>query len=154
MYIKIKSRDITLLTKVCIVKTMVFPVVMQTWALEHKGGCVPNDAFKLWCWRRLLRVPWAARSPSQLILKEIHSEYSLKASWKWSSKTLATWCEEPTHWKRPWYWETLKAGGEVDDRGWDGWMISPTRWTSLSKLQAWPMETVGHVVTACYVCGN
>ena len=51
--------------------------------------------------------------------------------WCWSrnSNTLATWCEELTHWKRPWCWERLKAGGEGDDRGWDGWMASPTQWT-------------------------
>ena len=48
--------------------------------------------------------------------------------WSWNSNTLATWCQELTHWKRPWYWETLKAGGEGDDRGWDGWMASPTQW--------------------------
>ena len=46
----------------------------------------------------------------------------------WSSKTLATWCEELTHWKRPWCWERLRTGGEGDDRGWDGWMASPTGW--------------------------
>ena len=49
--------------------------------------------------------------------------------WSWNSKTLATWCEELTHWKRPWCRERLRAGGEGDDRGWDGWMASPTRWT-------------------------
>ena len=49
--------------------------------------------------------------------------------WSWSSNTLATWCKELTHWKRPWCWERLKAGGEGDDRGWDGWMASPTLWT-------------------------
>ena len=49
--------------------------------------------------------------------------------WGWSSNTLATWCEEPTHWKRPGYWERLKVGGEGDDRGWDGWMASLTWWT-------------------------
>ena len=49
--------------------------------------------------------------------------------WSWNSNTLATWCEELTHWKRPWCWERLKAGGEGDDRGWDGWMASPTQWT-------------------------
>ena len=48
--------------------------------------------------------------------------------WSCSSNTLATWCEEPTHWKRPWCWERLKAGGEGDNRGWDGWMASPTQW--------------------------
>ena len=49
--------------------------------------------------------------------------------WCWNSNTLATWCEEPTHWKRPWCWERLKAGGEGDDSGWDVWMVSPTQWT-------------------------
>jgi len=49
--------------------------------------------------------------------------------WSWSSNTLATWCKEPTYWKRPWCWEILKAGGEGDDRGWIGWMTSPTQWT-------------------------
>ena len=49
--------------------------------------------------------------------------------WSWSSNNLATWCEELTHWKRPWCWEGMKAGGEGDDRGWGGWMASLTRWT-------------------------
>ena len=49
--------------------------------------------------------------------------------WSWNSNTLATWCEELTHWKRPWCWERLKVGGEGNDRGWDGWMASPTQWT-------------------------
>ena len=49
--------------------------------------------------------------------------------WSWNSSTLATWCKELTHLKRPWCWERLKAGGEGDDRGWDGWMTSPTQWT-------------------------
>ena len=49
--------------------------------------------------------------------------------WSWNSNTLATWCEVLTHWKSPWCWEVLGAGGEGDDRGWDGWMASPTRWT-------------------------
>ena len=49
--------------------------------------------------------------------------------WSWNSNTLATWCKELTHLKRPWCWERLRAGGEGDDRGWDGWMASPTQWT-------------------------
>ena len=67
------SRDITLMTKVCIVKAMVFPVVMygcESWAIK-KAECQRIDVFKLWCWRRLLRVPWIARRSNQLILKEI-----------------------------------------------------------------------------------
>ena len=52
-----------------------------------------------------------------------------RTCWSWNSSTLATWCKELTHWKGPWCWERLKAGGEGDDRGWDGWMASPTWWT-------------------------
>ena len=75
-----KSRDITLSTKVCLVKAMVFPVVMyrcECWTIR-KAECQRIDAFELWCWRRLLRVPWTARSSNQSILKEISPEYSLE----------------------------------------------------------------------------
>ena len=76
------------------------------------------DAFKLGCWRRLLRIPWTARRSNQSIRKEINPEYSLEGlCWSWSSNTLATWWEEPTHWKRPWCWERLKTEGEEGDRG-------------------------------------
>ena len=76
----LKSWDITLLTKVCIVKAMVFPVVMyycESWTIKKAENQV-IDAFELWCWRRLLRVPWIARRSNQSILKEINSEYSLE----------------------------------------------------------------------------
>ena len=88
------------------------------------------DAFELRCWRRLLKVPWTARRSIQSILKGVSLNIHWK-DWCWSrnSNTLATWCEELTHWKRPWYWERLKEGGEGADRGWDGWMASPMRWT-------------------------
>jgi len=67
---------------------------------------------------------------NQSILKEISPEYHWKDwCWSWNSNTLATWCKELIHWKRPWFWERSKAGGEGDDRGWDGWMASLTRWT-------------------------
>ena len=128
----IKSRDITLPTKVCLVKAMIFPVVMygcESWTIQ-KVECQRIDAFELWCWRRHLRVPWTARRSHQSILKEISPEYSLKAwCWSQSSNTLATRYEELTHLKGPWCWERLKAGGEGDDRGWDGWMASLTQWT-------------------------
>ena len=128
-----KSRDITLLTKVCLVKAMVFPVVMygcESWTVK-KAEHWRIDAFELWYWRRLLRVPWTARRSNQSILKEIRMLGVLwkEWCWSWNSNTLATSCEELTHWKRPWCWEGLGAGGEGDDRGWDGWMASPTRWT-------------------------
>ena len=76
----LKSRDITLLTKVCLVKAMVFPVVMyecESWTIKKAKGR-RTDAFELWCWRRLLRVPWTARRPNQSILKEISPEYFLE----------------------------------------------------------------------------
>ena len=76
----LKSRDITLLTKIRIVKTMVFPVVTygcESWTIK-KAVCQRIDAFELWCWRRLLRVPWTARRSNQSILREINPEYSLK----------------------------------------------------------------------------
>ena len=75
----VKSRDITLTTKVRLVKAMVFPVVMygcESWTVK-KAECQRIDAFELWCWRRLLRVPWTARRSNQSILKEISPEYSL-----------------------------------------------------------------------------
>ena len=93
-----------------------------------------TDAFELWCWRRLLRVPWTARRSIQSILKECPQVLNIHWQdwcWNWNSSTLATWCAELTHWKRPWCWERLVAGGEGDDRGWDGWMASPTRWTQV-----------------------
>ena len=76
----LKSRGITLLTKVCLVKAMVFPVVMyecESWTIK-KAECWRTDAFELWCWRKFLRVPWTARRSSQFILKEISPEYSLE----------------------------------------------------------------------------
>ena len=76
----LKNRDISLPTKVCTVKAMVFPVVMygcESWTMK-KAECRRTDAFELWCWRRLLRVPWTARRSNQSILKEISTEYSLE----------------------------------------------------------------------------
>ena len=101
------------------------------WQLDYKESwVVKNCAFEWWCWRRLLRVPWTPRRSNQSILKEISPEYSWKDwRWNWNSNTLAAWCEELTHLKRPWCWERLKAGGEGNNRGWDGWMASPTQWT-------------------------
>ena len=127
-----KSRDITLPTKVRLIKAMVFPVVMYGCEsctikkVEHKR----IDAFELWCWRRLLRVPWTSGRSNQSILKEI----SWGVHWKdwccsWNSNTLAISYEELTHWKRPWWWERLRTGGEGDNKGWDGWMVSTTQWT-------------------------
>ena len=118
----LKSRDITLLTNVHLVKAMVFPVVMyrcESWTIK-KAEHQRIDAFKLSFWRRFLRVPWTARRSNRLILKEMNLNIHWKDwCWSWNSNTLATWCKEPIHWKRPWCWERLNAG-EGDDKGWDG----------------------------------
>ena len=87
------------------------------------------DAFELWCWRRLLRVPCTARRSNQSILKEISPGVSLEGMMpKLKLSTLATSCKELTHWERLWCWEGLGAGGEGDDRGWHGWVASWTQW--------------------------
>ena len=111
---------------------MVFLVVMygcESWNIkkaEHRR----IDAFEMWCWRRLLRVPWTARQCNQSILKEISPGVHWKdLCWSWNSNSLATWCEEMTHLKRLWFWERLAAGGEGDNGGWDSWMASLTQWT-------------------------
>ena len=121
----LKSRDITLPTNMHLVKAMVFLVVMygcESWTIK-KTEHWRIDAFELWCWRILLRVPWTAR-------RSVLSVHWKDWCWSWNSNTLATWCEELTHLKRSWcQQERLKAGGEGDDRGWDGWMASLTQWT-------------------------
>ena len=138
----LKSRDITLPTKVCLVKAMVFRVVMyecESWIIK-KAECWRIDAFELWCWRRLLRVPWTART----ILKEISPEYSLeRLMLSWNTNTLAMFCKELTHLKRPWCWEWLKAGGKetTEDEMVDGITSSLER--SLSKLQEFVLWWTG-----------
>ena len=128
----LKSRDITLPTKVHLVKAVVFPVVMcgyASWTIK-KAEHQRVDAFELWYWRRPLRVPWTARKSNQSILKKISPNIHWKDwCWSWNSNTLATWCKGLTHLKRPWCWERLKARRAGDNRGWNGWMASPTQWT-------------------------
>ena len=128
----LKSRDITLPTKVCVVKAMIFPIGMfgcESWTVK-KAECQRIDAFELWCWRRLLGVPWATRRSNQSILKKLVLNIHWKDwCWSWNSDTLTTWCEKLTYLKRPCCWERLKVEEEADNRGWDGWMTSPTRWT-------------------------
>ena len=126
-----KSRDITLSRKVRLVKAMVFPVVMygcESWTVkkaEHRR----IDAFELWCWRRVLRVPWTARRSSQTILKEIW--VFLERTDVIEAETPMLWLLDAKNWltgKDPdagkdWRWE------EKGTTGWDGWMASPTQWT-------------------------
>ena len=126
----LKSRDITLPTKVRLAKAMVFPVVIygcESWTTK-KAEHQRIDAFELWCWRRFLWVPFTARRSTQWILKETSPTYSMEGL-RLKLQYFGHWCEELTHLKRPWCWDRLRARGEVDNRGWDGWMASPTQWT-------------------------
>ena len=128
----IKKQRHFLPTKVRLVKAMVFSVVVygcESWTIK-KAERWRIDAFELWCWRRPLGVPWTARRSKQSILKESVLNIHWKDwCWSWNSNTLATWCEELTRWKSPWCCERLRVRGEGGDRGWDGWMASPTWWT-------------------------
>ena len=122
----LKNRDITLPTKVHLVKAMVFPIVMygcESWT-TRKAECWKIDAFGLWCWRRLLRVPWTARRSNQSILKENNPEYSLEGLMLKLHLMQRTDSREKTL-----MLGRLKAGGEGDNSGWDGWMASLTQWT-------------------------
>ena len=130
-----------MLTKVCLVKTMVFPLVTygcENWTLK-KAERRRIDAFELWCWRRLFKVPWTARISNQPILGEISPEYSLeglmlKLKLQYSGHLM--WRTDS--WKRPWCWARLRAGEEGDNRRWDGWMGTPTQWIwELDYKESW-----------------
>ena len=111
---------------------MVFPVVMygcESWNIK-KAECRRIDAFEVWYWRRLLRVPWTARRSNQSILKEISPRCSVEGLMlrlKLQSFGHLMW--RANLFESPWCWERLRAEGEGDDRGWDGWMASLTQWT-------------------------
>ena len=117
----LKSRDITLSTKVHIVKAMVFPVIMCRCELDHKEGWVSkNWYFQTVVLKETLESHFECKEIKSIILKEINLEFSLEELlMKLSSNILATWFDKLTHWKRPWCWERLKAE-EVGGRGWDG----------------------------------
>ena len=125
----LESRDVTLPTKVYIVKAMVFPVVMygcESWTIK-KAEHQRTDAFELYCWRRLLRVPWKARRSNQSIVKEISCENS---SERLMLKLLCfghlmRWADSL---ENTLMLGKIEAGGEGDDRGWDGWIASLTQW--------------------------
>ena len=101
----------------------------ESWTIK-KAEHWRIDAFELWCWRRLLRVPWTAQRSSQSILNKISLECSLEGLIT-EAETPILWPPDVKSWLiwRPWCWERLKAGGEGDDRGWDNWMASPTQRT-------------------------
>ena len=106
------------------------------WELDYKESWVPKlDAFELWCWRRFLGVPWTARRSNQSILKEISPEYSLEGLMlKLKFQYFGHLLQRTDSLEKTLMLGMIKAGGEGDDRGWDGWMASPTQWTWLSKL--------------------
>ena len=118
----LKSRDITSPTKVHLVKIMVFPVVMyvcESWTIK-KAECQRIDAFVLWCWRRLLRIPWMACRLNRSILKEINPEYSLEGLMlKLNLQYFGHLMWRANSLEKTWCWERLRAGGEGDRRGWD-----------------------------------
>ena len=151
-------------------KAIIFTVVMyecESWTIKKAEGW-RTDAFELWYWRRKTlespldskeikpvnhkgNQPWLFIGIVPFIgtipMNSIHWKEWL---WNWSSSTLATWCEDLIHWKRPWCWERFKARGEWDNRGQDGWMASPTQWTwvwassgSWLDTEAWCAEVHG-----------
>ena len=145
-------------TKVCLVKAMFFSSShIAMWELDYKESWAwKNSCFWTVVLEKTLESLWTARGSNQSILKKSVMNIHWK-NWYWSSDTLATWCEELTHWKRPWCWERLKAGGEGNDRGWDGWMTSLTELTwvwvgssnwwctgKLGVLQSMGLQRVGH----------
>ena len=121
----LKSRDITLPTKVCPVKAVVFPVVLygcESWTIK-KAECRRIDAFEVWCWRRLLRVPWTIRRSNQSILKEISPVCSLEGLMlKLRLQYFGHLMQRADSFETPWCWDKLRVGREGDNRGWDGWM--------------------------------
>ena len=130
----LKSRDITLPTKVHKIPAMIFfNSHVWIWELDHKDGWAPkNWCFQIVVLEKTLESPLDRKAIKPVNLKGNQPTLHWKDwCWTWSSNTLAEWCKELTHWKRPWCCERLKAGGEGDDRGWDGWMALLTRWTGI-----------------------
>ena len=136
----LKSRNITLPTKLHLVKAMVFPVVMygcESWTLKEYEHW-RTDVFELWCWRRLLRVPWTARKPNQSILRNWIPEYSLEGLML--ELKLQYWLPDVKNWlirKDPDAGKDWRQE-EKGTTGWDGWMASLTRWTWVwAKSESW-----------------
>ena len=129
---RIKKQRHFFANKVSLVKAMVFPVVTygcESWTIK-KAESWRIDGFELWCWRRLLRVPWTARTFNQSILKENSPGISLEGMMlKLKLQYFGHLMRSVASLERLWCWEGLGAGGEGDDRGWDGWMASLARWT-------------------------
>ena len=143
----LKSRDITLPTRICIIKAMVLPVVMygcESWTIK-KAECWRIDAFELWCWRRLLRVPWMAKRSNQSILKEINSEYSLEAKtptfWPPVAKSQLIW-KDPDAGKD---WRQEEKG--TTEEGMVGWHHQ----LNGHEFEQTPRDNEGQGSLACYL---
>ena len=132
-----KSRDITLPTKGHLVKAMVFPVVMygcEIWTIK-KAEQQRIDAFELWCWRRLLRVPWTARRSSQSIWKEISPEYSLEGLMlKLKLQCFGHRVQKADSLEKTLMLRKIDSRRRRGDRGWDVWMPSPIQWIWIWEL--------------------
>ena len=130
-------------TKVHLVKSMVFPVVMygwESWTIK-KAECWRTDAFQLWCWKRVLRIPWPARKASQPILKERSPEYSLQGLMQ--TEIPIFWPSDVKNWllgKDPDAGKDWRQEEKGKTEDWDGWMVSLALWTCLIKLQELVMD--------------
>ena len=123
----LKSRDITLSTKVHLVNAVVFPVVMYgcgSWIIK-KAECWRIDAFELWCWRRLLSIPWTAGRSNQCLLKEISPKYSLKLKLQYFGHLM----QRTDSSEKTLMLEKIEGGRRRDGKGWDVWMALLTQWT-------------------------
>ena len=127
-----KIRAITFLTKVHLAKAVVFPMVMygyECWTIK-KAEHWRTDVFQLWCWRRLLRVPWTAQTSNQSILKEINPEYSLEELMlKLKLQYFGHLMQRTDSLEKTLMLGKIEGRRRRDDRGWDGWMTLPTQWT-------------------------
>ena len=145
----LKNRDITLPTKVHLVKAMVFSVVVygcESWAIK-KTECQRIDAFELWCWRRLLRVPWTARRSNQSILKaSILNIHWKDWCWSWSSNILAIWCEGPLTGKDP---DAGKDWRQKEKRTSEDEMAEWHHWLNGHKFEQAPGVGDGQGSLAC-----
>ena len=152
----LKSGNITLPTNVCIVKAMVFPVVIyvcESWTIK-KAEHWRTDALELLCWRRLLRVPWTARSSNQSILKEVNPKYSLKGLMlKLKLQYFGHLIRRADSFEKTLMRERLKTGGEVGNRGRDGWMASLTPWRWV-WVNSWSWWWTGRPDVLCFPWGH